>query len=290
MVSRSPLKFPPALWVLIPFGLLVARFHFVCDDAFISFRYARNLASGFGLRYNPGVDPPVEGFSNFLWVIVLSVVEGLGGDPVLWSQILSIACALGLLALLHRHLRRRMELSPEQAALVLLFLATLPPFVVWSTGGLATLPFALALFAIYHVLLGERSEDGGRGGRVSGLCAGLLALTCALLRADGLLWAAAVLGIGWLTALLQKRRPLLRATFLAAGILLGGFALFELGRLAWFGDPFPNTARIKIGFGPEALTRGFHYVAGLLLVFPALILIPAAGLFLARGRRRAAAL
>ena len=41
------------------YALLVARFDFVCDDAFISFRYARHLAGGLGLRYNLGVEPPV---------------------------------------------------------------------------------------------------------------------------------------------------------------------------------------------------------------------------------------
>ncbi|RKX21336.1 MAG: hypothetical protein DRP51_04400, partial [Candidatus Zixiibacteriota bacterium] len=36
------------------------------DDAFITFRYAENLADGYGLVFNPGGEP-VEGYSNFLW-------------------------------------------------------------------------------------------------------------------------------------------------------------------------------------------------------------------------------
>ena len=38
----------------VAYALLVARFWFVCDDAWISFRYARHLAEGVGLRFNPG--------------------------------------------------------------------------------------------------------------------------------------------------------------------------------------------------------------------------------------------
>ena len=34
------------------YALLAWRLDFVCDDAFISFRYARNLAEGHGLRFN----------------------------------------------------------------------------------------------------------------------------------------------------------------------------------------------------------------------------------------------
>src|SRR5262245_40897395 len=42
-------------------------YSFLCDDAFISFRYAHNFAHGHGLVFNPGHER-VEGYSNFLWV------------------------------------------------------------------------------------------------------------------------------------------------------------------------------------------------------------------------------
>ena len=37
------------LWGM--YTLLVGRFFYICDDAFISFRYAQNWAAGQGLRY-----------------------------------------------------------------------------------------------------------------------------------------------------------------------------------------------------------------------------------------------
>jgi hypothetical protein len=42
----------------------------ICDDAYISFKYAQNLWLGNGLIFNPG--ERVEGYSNFLWTILLS--------------------------------------------------------------------------------------------------------------------------------------------------------------------------------------------------------------------------
>ena len=42
----------------------------IFDDAFISFRYARNLLDGHGLVWNPG--ERVEGYTNFLWTILLA--------------------------------------------------------------------------------------------------------------------------------------------------------------------------------------------------------------------------
>ncbi|RLE24930.1 MAG: hypothetical protein DRJ50_03900, partial [Actinobacteria bacterium] len=63
MESKDAGRSRPSIWpfvlALLPYLLLVRRFYFVTDDAFISFRYAKNLAAGLGLRYNVGVEPPV---------------------------------------------------------------------------------------------------------------------------------------------------------------------------------------------------------------------------------------
>ncbi|MGZ3443285.1 MAG: hypothetical protein ACXVDD_27380, partial [Polyangia bacterium] len=45
---------------------------YVKDDAYIEYRYATNAAHGHGLVYNVG-DPPVEGFTSFLWTVLLIV-------------------------------------------------------------------------------------------------------------------------------------------------------------------------------------------------------------------------
>ena len=43
----------------------------VIDDAYISFRYAKNLAEGNGLVYNIG--QRVEGYTNFLWTLLIAL-------------------------------------------------------------------------------------------------------------------------------------------------------------------------------------------------------------------------
>src|SRR5438045_1442706 len=76
-----------ALAILAGFAwLTVICSPFVIDDAFISFRYAENLARGHGLVYNPG--DYVEGYTNFLWVVIIAAVNALGGDSLLWSKLL----------------------------------------------------------------------------------------------------------------------------------------------------------------------------------------------------------
>ena len=72
---------------------------FVCDDAFISFRYARNLLEGHGLVYNPG--EYVESYSNFLWVLELTALGGVFGlRPEHTAPWLLVACTGGTLAAL----------------------------------------------------------------------------------------------------------------------------------------------------------------------------------------------
>ena len=63
--------------VLIPHALM---FDFVNDDAYISFRYARNLAEHGQLVFNLG--ERVEGFTNFLWTVLLAGGIQLGISPV----------------------------------------------------------------------------------------------------------------------------------------------------------------------------------------------------------------
>ena len=50
----------------------------ILDDAYITFRYARNLADGLGLNFNPG--EVVEGYTNFLWVVLMAGARRLGLD------------------------------------------------------------------------------------------------------------------------------------------------------------------------------------------------------------------
>ncbi len=47
------------------------RYFVLFDDAMISMRYARNLANGYGLVWNPG-ETPVEGYTNPLWTVLMT--------------------------------------------------------------------------------------------------------------------------------------------------------------------------------------------------------------------------
>ena len=73
------------MWIHLALGaalianvLLLYEFSpFVTDDALIAMRYARHLTEGYGLAWNPGAGP-VEGYSNFLYVMLAAGALKLG--------------------------------------------------------------------------------------------------------------------------------------------------------------------------------------------------------------------
>src|ERR1700746_2217394 len=80
--------------------------NFVTDDAFISFVYARNLARHGQLVFNLG--ERVEGYTNFLWTVVLAFFLRLGLQPELMSRLLGTGFAIatfGTCAFLSKKIR-----------------------------------------------------------------------------------------------------------------------------------------------------------------------------------------
>ena len=59
-------------------SIAMQNWNVIFDDAFISYRYAQNLAMGHGLTWNPGY-PPTEGYTNFLLVLISA--------PVIWVAV-----------------------------------------------------------------------------------------------------------------------------------------------------------------------------------------------------------
>ncbi len=259
-------------WLLALWGLnalLVARFFYVCDDALISLRYARNWAGGHGLRYNLVESPPVEGYSNFLWVALAAIFELIGIEALYVLPVISVLCGW---LVLYRVWSLLGGLSERAAVLGVAFLALSPAMALWSSSGLETMPTALLLLlAVEQLVLSP--------GRRAGLLGGLAALSVGLIRAEGFVWALLLVGC----AAVQPGRR--RQAAEAAGIVLVGLSLALAGRLWWFGQWMPNTVTAKVGFSGAALLRGLRYFGAvhLTLLTPPLALLGAGAMIRWRG-------
>jgi hypothetical protein len=195
------------------------------DDAYITFRYARNLAEGLGLVYNPG--EWVLGTTAPLWAILLGSGFKLGFTDLPWlATALSALCDAVTAALLVQ-CGLRMGWRPIGAALVGVAWALNPMSIAFATGGMETSLFVLlALGALALVSRGSQPA----------MAAGLAGLAT-LIRPEGALLAATVVGWTWIVRRRQTWQAIVAA---AAPMAIAGATLFLR-----YGSPLPNSVAAK---------------------------------------------
>ena len=255
---------------------------FLTDDAFISFRYVRNLLDGHGLVFNPG--EYVEGYSNFLWVLELAAIWGLSGvAPERAAPWLSVAFTAATVAAMMWWIARLPLLRHRGLVgwMALGLVCSSATFAVWTSGGgLETRQFTF--FVVLAVVCLSLYRDSRRG-----LLAASLSLTAAALtRPEGVLLAA--LCCGWFviqrmadTGRLNpdwRRLLCLAAPFV---ILVGAHFLWRYG---YYGEWLPNTFYAK--HVRPWYESGFRYLWAAALETGLYLLIPLAAVAM-RNRWRA---
>ena len=127
-----------ALSALCVFTLVWAwQLRWLSDDAFISFRYARNWVDGEGLVFNHG--ERVEGYTNFLWVLMLAIPYRLGLDIPTMAVIFCLASQVGVLIMTTRLVKQLApDGKPVTVSLAAGVLACSYLTGTYATGGLRT--------------------------------------------------------------------------------------------------------------------------------------------------------
>jgi len=257
---------------------------FPLDDSWIHLQFARNLAHGAGLSYNPG--EMVTGSTAPLWTAVLSLLFLLPGSVVVWTQILGIALYLAGIDATWR-LARELGLGRGLSALAAgLTLAT--SWLVWSALSGMEIPL-FVLLSLWGVILHVRERADPERPPLS-----LAVLAVAVLaRPEGLLllllafldrvlvFAESPEGVRW-------RRPSLRTLLAGAGLaacaLAGSFLFY-----GWAGGSvLPTTYAAKGGGEVRHLLPDLRYLANVLTLFfrpqPWATLLAAGGAAVLAGR------
>ncbi len=275
MQSGPGRKAVPLLLLLL--GWLLA-FEFtlglcIQEDAFISFRYARNLVDGAGLVYNPG--ERVEGYTNFLWTLLIAGGMALGIDPVPWARFLGMAASLALVLLTFRFARRQDLPRGVTGGILAASLVALSPAVAGEgVQGLETVFFALLVTAAVQTAVRARESVAAAraGSERRFLVAGALFALAALTRPEGV----GVFGLATAAGFLWQRRrgmACYRAEVGAVFVFLLIYLPYWLWRFDYYGYPVPNTFYCKTGGGLAHLWRGLQYVGHFLLWNPVLPLL-----------------
>ncbi|MCP4609830.1 MAG: glycosyltransferase family 39 protein [Planctomycetes bacterium] len=261
------------LAITIVFVLHTTYLGVVAEDAFISFRFARNLASGNGLVWNVG-EPPVEGYTNFLWVIISAAALRAGLDVGLFTQIIGVLAGLVCMVYSYLFCRQLLGLGPRLSLLPCAYLAVAGPFATWATSGMETNLFAmLVLSSTYYMVLYWHHR------KPMALCLGfLLAILATLTRPEGFGIFCILLGMHSLRAIFQGGlREIAKGILAAAVFYLLPFAVYFSWRFGYYGYIFPNTFYAKTGGTIYQWYRGAQYLSffGLHFVCPLIPLLTA---------------
>jgi len=257
-------------------ALLTLLQNYPVDDAFISFRYARNLVEGQGLVWNPG--ERVEGYSNFLWALLLAGGMLIGLEPLTTASVLSLASYLVLLWLTYRIGQR--VIGSRVGALMATGLTGLSHSITaFARSGLETVFVAMLFLAAIEAL--ERNVVG-RWSVQRMVVPGIMLTLAVLTRLD-----AGLLMIWAIVVFVQARQSdrhygfdlrQLGALLVIPAIVLLPYALWKLN---YYGSLLPNPARVKV-HGLTGLGFGLYY---LYLFGLSHLLIPYWAILAGLGRR-----
>jgi hypothetical protein len=240
---------------------------YVCDDAYITLRYAKRLLAGHGLTWTDG--ERVEGYSNLAWLLACAGLGRLGLDLVDATRVLGVTfMGLSLSTIV------RAQRTPIASAVAAFTFALAGPIAVWTVGGLEP-PMVAAFLALGTAATLRLADDDAPAPTAIGLPLAGLVLT----RPDGILLAGLLaLGLAWARRRLKPSFVL----FTPAALAWAGQLLF---RLAYYHAWVPNTAYAKLRFGEQAWRASREYLWSGTLCLSGLLPLALLGLIMARRGR-----
>ncbi len=226
---------------IILFLILVYHYNFTQDDTFISFRYVENYVNGHGLVFNTG--ERIEGYTNFLWTIILVIGRIFGLNLILFSKFLGITCGLGTIIitfLLGQSVFKNNHILSGSAALLL---GASYSFAYWAGAGLETSAFALAVLAAFYAYQAKSHLTGP------------ILLIAALLRPEGFLV------IGFIIIFDLVRFGKIRTELIVMVVIIAsGILPYLIFKLTYYGSLLPNTFFAKSGGLADNIPNGLEYI------------------------------
>ncbi len=228
--SKSGSRILALTLIIIPLASIFASAAFLIfpsEDAVILFEYSKNLAER-GLITYAQASYPIEGATDFLWMIVIAGLHKLGMDDYISALLLNCLSAILILFMFSKNIHKTWLVG---------FGLLITPFLYASLLGFSALTFSAAYVCVLRC--------ANRSSRLFYLSVLLLCL----LRPDGAIWGAGSLLYRWIVA-----RPAFksRAELLPLGIylLIPGFFYFAW-RATYFAEWLPLPFFVKAEGGRD---------------------------------------
>ena len=248
------------------------------DDIFIGLRYVQNFLDGNGLVYNKG--EKVEGFTDFLWIMLISFFSWMKCNPLTTVQTLGIVSAVGTLTIFSVIIYK---ISSRLAIFIIPFvtlaLALNYDFNTWSTSGLEASFFSFLLSSSFYIYFFSAFLE-----KKKLVLSGLFICLALLTRPDTLLILFVANGLIVLYHLINKNSipKIISILFLFNLSIIFIYIPYFIWRYNYYGFIFPNTYYDKLG-NESLFSKGFyyiwlyfkpHFISFLILFLPPFIFFP----------------
>lgn len=208
----------------------------ILDDAYITFRYSRNIDAGLGFVYN--LNEPVQGSTTPLYTLLLALIAKFIGPKTIPTISFSIGLIADVLNVWFLFRIARHLLQHDLAAYILSMVFLFSSFRLnLARGGMETSLFITLLLAMYFFYLLNRKVYSSA----------FLAALLILMRIDGVL---AVIPVAVHALFVYKERAL-KASLIVICILIPWFSWAYW----YFGNPLPHSIIAKMAAYQELDAR-----------------------------------
>jgi arabinofuranosyltransferase len=218
----------------------MSMYHQICDDAYISLKYAYNLYNYGELNYYPGYK--VEGYTNFLWTVLISFAYVLNIEPVAYVKFLGFLSGIGLIFVVYLLAVTFFE-NKLTASILALAIGINSQIAYMSSWGLET-TFYIFLYTLASLCYARNQL----------ILSSLIIALSAMTRLEILPFFTFLLFFDYIKYKDLKRsiKLILPFSFL--------FVPYFYGRYLYYGYLLPNTFYVKVGSGMAFIQRGIDYI------------------------------
>lgn len=244
------------LFYIFAFILISLLFiHFTVDDAFITFRYGKNLVEYGIWNFNLNTDEKVEAYTNFLYAFLSIIPHLLKISPIIFFKCISFLILFRFVWLI-----RKYALDKFSYYICLLFIFVNPVFILHLFSGLETPLFALFLFEALLSVIYYNSDSSPK--------LYTLLLLLPLTRPEGFIFSTVLFFL-----YISKKKSVPNFKYLIGSIIVG--IIYFICRFTYFGYFFPNTyyakkiSDVSLGYITRMLIYddlAYYFILSLILV------------------------
>jgi len=249
---------------------------FLQDDTYITMRYVKNFLNGDGLVFNIG--EKVEGYTCFLWVILLSFLSKVFGMNLetgvqttsLFFGVTSLFATFHLAKEFFKRQTSAFGSSMLKNPLILGVVSTFPAIILsmnnsyhfWAVSGMETALFVTLVTTTFWLFIKKDSKIP-YSWQIS-------ALLTSLTRPEGMYVFAILFAYKSIEMFFENDKNIsstIKSIFqkeniIGTAVYLVPLLMYIAFRFSYYGYPFPNTYYAKTGFSMEYLIAGWDYFRG----------------------------